>query len=553
MKKLSGLFLTAAAVLYAGWQMLSPAVLHAGENLPSFPEASHGIVPETAGSAGRTVPEMEELDSSSLAAISSKVKEYLDAIVTGPVSVQEKETDFLITACSDSLVRQAVALEIYKYYTDSKIMGTEAVAVYLCDKWFIPGKIRMRSDTELMGARMFAEFNRSSLIGMQAPELVLKDTLGNSCGLFGAAAGNGTEGQDITDITTGRRYRILYFYSTDCARCRIETILLRNILENDDFPVDFHAVYTGRDKAEWMRYIKLQMNISTSNTRVYHLWDPGMDSDFQIKYGILQTPGLFLISPEGEILGRRLDAVSLEKMLSDALVPVEMEYGSKESSDFYDRVFMPFGDSIRCSDIQAVAEHIGKSSAASGDTLLFKQMTGDLMYYLTNRRGAAYKCALDSLLHRYILGNTAWRTQDDSLKVTSFALVLDDLLSKSPEGSPIPDLKVSATLKECRAKGPVKTKEGKFRLRKAGGKTNYIFFHTEGCPVCKAELEAADSLLSDGRKDIRILLVDMDMLFSSYPDQAEALFEAFDLTAMPFIISTDRKGTVTGRYLSLVK
>ena len=186
-------------------------------------------------------------------------------------------------------------------------------------------------------------------------------------------------------------------------------------------------------------------------------------------------------------------------------------------------------------------------------TRLFKQMTGDLMYYLTNRRGAAYKCALDSLVHRQILSHPAWRTADDSLKVISFARILEDLLSKTREGSPVPGLKINGTLKRCSPGGAVVTKEGKFRLDKTGGKTNYIIFHTEGCPICKAEIAAADSLLSDGKKNIRILLIDMDMLFSAYPDQAQALFDAFDLTSMPLIISTDRKGTVTGRYLSLVE
>ena len=476
------------------------------------------------------------------------MKEYLDAIVAEPVEIQKQETDFLIGTCTDSLVRQAVALDIYSYYTESKVMGVEAVAVYVCDKWFIPGKIRMRSDMDLMGARMFAEFNRSSLIGMQAPEMVLKDSLGNDKRLFPLPD---MAPDSIPDITADRRYRILYFYSTGCPQCKIETILLRNILENDDLPVDFYAIFTGRDREEWMRYTGLQMDIKTSRTRVFHLWDPHMESDFQIKYGILQTPGLFLVSPDGKITGRRLDAVTLEKMLKDALTPVEMEYGSEESSKFFEKVFSPFGDSLKCRDINAVIRHIEESTLSEGDTTLFKQMTGDLMYYLTNIRGAEAKCGLDSLLQGQILGHPAWGTQDDSLKVVSFALILDDLLSKTREGTAIPDLEINGTLEKCGPGGTVISKEGKFRLRKLGGKTNYIIFHTEGCPICKAETAAAESMLSAGKGNIRILLVDMDMLFSSYPDQAQSLFEAFDLTAMPMIISTDRKGTVTGRYMSL--
>lgn len=503
-------------------------------------------VPLMARTAGR---DGAELDSAKAEAVSAKVREYLDAIIARPVEVQMQEADFLVGSCSDSLVRQAVALEIYSYYTESKVMGVEAVAVHMCDSWFLPGKVKMRSDMELMGARMFAEFNRQSLIGMQAPEVVLKDSLGNNMRLFGTPDG----APGVQDLTGKGRYSILYFYATDCAQCRLETIMLRNIIENDDFPADLYAVCTGRNRAEWLRYVRLQMDINTSNTQVFHLWDPHSESDFQIKYGILQTPGLFLVDPQGKIIGRRLDAMAMERLLKRELTPVEMEYGSEESAKFYDKVFAPFGDSIKCSDIRLVADHIEKATAANGDTTLFKQMTGDLMYYLTNRRGAAYKCALDSLIRNQILSHPAWRTADDSLKVTSFALILEDLLSKAPEGSPIPDIRVNGTLKKPGPGNTVKSKEGKFRLGKTGGKTSYIIFHTEGCPVCKAEIEAADSLLTGNGKGIRVLLVDMDMLFSSYPGQAQALFDAFDLTAMPLVLSTDSKGTVTGRYLSLVK
>lgn len=505
----------------------------------ALPSAAQPPAGSQAGDAGAA------LDSSSRAEISAKVTEYLDAIAGEPVNVQQEEIDFLIETCSDSLVRQAVALDIYSYYLDSKIMGVEALAVYVCDKWFIPGKIKMENDMDLMGAKMFAEFNRNSLIGMQAPGLTLLDSLGNEKKLFAPAGG-----PDLTH-DGGKRYSILYFYATDCARCRMETIMLRNILENDNLPVDFYAIYTGKNRPEWMRYVRLQMDIDAPQTRIFHLWDPDMSSGLQMAYGILQTPGLFLVTPDGKIAGRRLDAVSLEKLLKTLSAPEELEYGGDDSGIFYDSVFMPFGDSIRCADIKMVAEHIDTLTRSKGDTLLFKQMTGDLMYYLAKKRGQAYKCALSGLIKKQILGSDAWRTQDDTLKVISFASILDDLLSKSPQGKKIPRADVEATLRTCGPGGRIISKDGIFRTDRLGGRKNYIIFHTEGCPICKAEIQAADTLLSSEGKGTKVLLIDMDMLFSSYPEKADLLFDRFDLTALPFIISTDRKGTVTGKYISL--
>lgn len=79
------------------------------------------------------------------------------------------------------------------------------------------------------------------------------------------------------------------------------------------------------------------------------------------------------------------------------------------------------------------------------------------------------------------------------------------------------------------------------RLRRKGG---YIVFHTEGCPVCKAELSAADSL------GLRTLDVNVDEMMVSAPNLARALLDTFDLSSMPFILEVGRHGIIRRRYVS---
>ena len=67
---------------------------------------------------------------------------------------------------------------------------------------------------------------------------------------------------------------------------------------------------------------------------------------------------------------------------------------------------------------------------------------------------------------------------------------------------------------------------------------------------CAAELAAADSLASADRKS-RFFLVDIDEVMNTDPDTAYALFGKFDLTVMPYITETDRKGLVIRKYVSL--
>lgn len=514
----------------------------------------HGTeLPGTAvPAAERTGGEAATPDSSSLQALKDRLQEYLEAISTEPFEIQGKEADFLISSCTDSSVRQTVALTIFDHYLNSRIMGAEAVAIHLCDEWFIPGKISMRSPEELMTAKIFARFNRSSLLGMKAPELTLKDTSGLGMTLFPASGtdspGSPEDSANAAFSDTGR-YSILYFYDTDCAKCRMETILLRNILDNDDFPADLYAIYTGDNEAEWKEYIGSQLTLTALNTRTVNLWDPDMRSGFQMKYGVLETPKMFLVSPEGIIAGRGLDSHALEELLGRLLAPQrqDLEYGSVESEKFYDSLFSDPASST-CQDITDIAGHIeARTLNEAGDTALFRQMEGDLLYYLSGKREGRFKCAAEHLVKKMILGrDDIWNTPDDTLKIVQFAEVLDELLSRAAAGTKVEAIKVHAT-RLYRGK----TRYGEYRLDRLR-KDAVIIFHTEGCPVCKAEIEAVASLAAES-PDTAVLLIDMDEIFSSYPSCAETLFNSFDLTSLPYIMTTDRKGIITGKYVSLTE
>ncbi len=114
-----------------------------------------------------------QLDSTVRAALDERLSEYFAAIEFEGPETQKGECDFLIDTCVDSLMRQHVALSAYEHYRDSKVMGAEAVAIHVFDKWFDSGKVKMRDENELLAPRIYAEFNRRSLIGNQAPEMTL--------------------------------------------------------------------------------------------------------------------------------------------------------------------------------------------------------------------------------------------------------------------------------------------------------------------------------------------------------------------------------------------
>ena len=470
-------------------------------------------------------------DTAVLNALSAKLHEYFEAMKYEPVQVQMGECDFLIESTSDSLLKSHVAKTIYDHYSNSPVMGVEAVAIHVYDKWYKPGHVKMDSDAELLGAKIFAEFNRMSQVGCSAPELRMEASDGSFVQLF----------QD-GDKQNG--FRILYFYDTDCSNCKIQSILLSNVLATESFPVEFYAIYTGDDRESWMKYISERFDIPQSSAKIFHLWDPEMDSDFQRKYGILQTPRMFLIAPDGVVTGRGLDAFALSQMLHQIFDSVDLEYGSEESAALYDGIFA--GVTPNVSDVRMLADQIASSTLPKGDTLMFRQMTGDLLYYLSTRSGEGIKEGLDYLIDTYITDNKVWRSADDSLKIVGFAGIMDDLLSKSKPGTQVADIKIPGL--KATWKGE---KVYKKSLKKLGAARNIIIFYTEGCNICEAEKRAARDLASSD-KNVAVLMINVDEIMHTNPALASKLFDKFDLSSLPFILETNSKGLIQRRYTTLV-
>lgn len=470
----------------------------------------------------------QQLDSLSQASLRDKVKEYFTALQLEDLEIQKSEADFMIELSSDSLIRQFIATEIYSHYSESPVMGAENVAVHVFDRWFGDGTLKMNSDMEFINAKMYAEFNRMSLLGMKAPPIALERMDGSFVELF-------------TPSDKEKVYRVLFFYDTDCSKCKVESIMLKNLLSAESFPVEFYAIYSGEDRADWETYVSERFK----DTDAVHVWDPSLASDFQMKYGVIQTPRLFLVDPEGVIVGRGLDAGTLVAMLHDIFDEKILEYGSDESVHLYDEVFLGGGAVPSEDDVKRIADYIEESTLTEGDTVMFRQLTGDLLYYLSAQQGEAFKEGSDYLIDEKILSRSdVWRTEDDSLKIIGMAEFMDDLLEKARPGTVFPNLKVPS---ELIRRGNVN--EGNHKLAGSKGKRNIVIFYAEGCNVCDAEKKAALDLSVADRKT-RVLMVNVDKIVGSDPSLANALFNAFDLSTLPYVIETD-KNTITRRYITL--
>ena len=176
-----------------------------------------------------------------------------------------------------------------------------------------------------------------------------------------------------------------------------------------------------------------------------------------------------------------------------------------------------------------------------------RQFLGDLLYYLAPRTGQSYKEGTGYLIDTYILDREdIWKSQDDSLKVVGFAQMQSELLSKSIPGTKVSDLKLPGDL----LRHGKKIKAGEFRLRNLRKDVNIVIFYTEGCHICDAEKSAARSLVAE-TKDVQVLMVNIDRILKDDPALADRLFDRFDLSSLPYILTTDRSGKIQSRYVTL--
>ncbi len=471
----------------------------------------------------------QQADSDRLAVLGLKLNEYYEALKHESLDVQIQECDFLIESSTDSVVRQFVALDIYRHYVTSPVMGAENVAVHLFDKWFRTGEVKMKSNEDFMAAQVFAEFNRRSLIGMKAPELTMETIDGTVENIYGKDDPSGV-------------FRVLYFYDTDCLQCMVETLLLKNLFSVKDYPVEVYAIYVGDDRQAWVRYVAEKLKIADA----IHMWDPELESDFQRKYGVIKTPRLFLIGPDEVILGRGLDVKALESLLDGLFAEKTLNYGSRESEELFNGIFAASDGRPSVREVMGISDYIHDRTLGNADTLMFRQMSGDYLYYLASRTGEGFREGLKYHIDRNILGqDKVWTSADDSLKVVGFAQMMQDLLSRAVPGSRVPEITVPGELYTRRG-----VRSRNVKLNRIGGRNNIILFYTVGCEVCAAEKEAALNLLKEDRK-IRVLMVNVDSLMDNDASLASLLMDSFDLSSLPFIMITDSKGVVQRRYVSL--
>ena len=426
---------------------------------------------------------------------------YFGSLPAMPADSLAAKADALIEASAEGS-RGAVAMAAFDYFSNSPVMGHDAVAVHVADKWFLSKTLEWPDAATYPLLYAYAEFNRNSLIGMSAPGLKME-------GLDGKT-------YDVREFVN--RNKVLYFYDDQCLTCLKQSRELADFAKGYKGPTLYiYAVNTGSDPLAWIRYVRENFALVGDNpdVRWINLSDPSDSNDFKRKYGLITTPGMFLINNQNIIEGRKLDVEALA-----ALLDVQRSTRgtlSRTIAKIFDEVSPQSAE-----EILAVAEAFAQKCGE--DRPLYRESIYAIYSYLRNEMPLTYQEGAVAVADRYILGRPDMWSDE-------FRAQIEEALARyrlNPLGEKATDL----TLQNENGDD--------VRMLKGCAPRTLLFFHIVGCGDCRREhallREKAEFLHSHNVRVVYIYLGFSESEWKGYIETNR------DLEKMGWVFLRDAKG-----------
>ena len=456
----------------------------------------------------------------------NRVTQYFEKALT-KLSVPQicEKIDQLIATGHDTEQQAQLAGVAFDYYSNAPIMGQEAVAVYVADNYFLNKKLPWSDPDTYPLVYAFAEFNRASLIGCDAPELVMESI----------------EGQNVSLRNDGGHYKLLYFYDPLCATCREYTKALAELARTyRGGRLSVFTVNTGSDRAQWESYIRENFgDINAWKVDFRHLWDPERATDYNRAYGVLSTPAVLLIDAQNKIIGRRLDPDAAKQLLGNA------NFSDRETRTLVKEIC----ETLAPIDT-ATADQIGRTlyEKMGADSVMYRETLYELFNYLRDHATHAYQEGAAVVAERHILGHSDYFSPEYVERVR-YAL---EVFRMNPVGAIAPDLQLKDPLGATH------------RLHESKAKKRLVIFHIVGCPDCKREFDRIAPLADMyAKKGLEIICVyvgkdpeewkefarshDPRWIYLSDLDNTSGLRDLYDVAFVPKLYLLDRKGKILAK------
>lgn len=408
-----------------------------------------------------------KLDTS---AAKERVEQYLQQLQFNHTDTILAKVNSLILSGEDERTQSFLAYTAYNFFYNSKLMGQEGIAVKIAQEWFLNDRLPWPNAEGKFLLRSFVEFNRHSLIGMEAPQLELQDSSGVKISLNSLDA----------------EYTIIYFYSSGCSSCKVQTPQLVDFVNSyEDGVLAVYAVYADSNENTWKEYINGNFHIYNPFVFWNNVYDPDFSSGFHMLYNVMKTPQMFLLDKEKRIIGRGLDTDALKELLE------KKNEARNRLYQFLGTIFTPIKENR--TEVFGVIDLFAQRTM--DDTEAFRDIMGGMFQWLavdeeyTLQEGAAY------LAEKYIV------SLPDRWSCTYVEKIKRELnaFNKNRLGEKAADLELERV-----DKSPI-------NIRDISSELKVLYFYRPNCGMCSQVTPKMAELYNEFKEklDIQFLAINL--------------------------------------------
>ncbi len=237
--------------------------------------------------------------------LDAKIKEYLDKVIIQQSDSVIKEIDLLIAQSEKSKEAfRFLLITLVNKYETSPMMDFDKVFVHIIEKYYLTGRADAWTDKKTLDKlRNRVNMIKPNLIGNDAPQLVMWDTLGNEINLHEIEA----------------EFTVLYFYAPDCGHCKKKTpVLYENYPDLVAKGVEILAICTTTDAQEWKDFIK------TNDLGWINLADLDNKTYVKYYYDVRSTPTVYILDKDKKILLKKIDALDIPNVIDQLIKQNEL-------------------------------------------------------------------------------------------------------------------------------------------------------------------------------------------------------------------------------------
>ena len=240
---------------------------------------------------------------------SKLVKYYQDLVSPNPDSLIKEIDHMLLYSRTSKEMYKFLMVHFVQKYINPEFMGQDAVFVHLFEKYINTNKAEFFTPQYKEFAARRAYSLMANLIGRQAPQLDMLDSLNKPLPLYNIKSA----------------FTVIVFWDPTCSHCKETVPKVDSIYEakwkNED--VQLYAVKTEGTKEEWLKFIK--DHHLNGWKHVYPT--PGKDEaeiaagrpGYKQLYDVYQTPILYLLDKEKRIIAKNLTYLQINEVINSKL------------------------------------------------------------------------------------------------------------------------------------------------------------------------------------------------------------------------------------------